>query len=401
MAKRETPGGEEKQKRRKRRASGEGTVRVRADGRWEAVIPVGRDPLTGKIQFKSFYGKSQKEAIEKRDQYLTEIRTGTYVEPDKTLFGTWVFRWLELFVKPKVRTSTYAKYHINARTHVLPALGQIELQKLTTEHIQEFYNKKAETHSSSVLAILHQIVNEALKQAVKQRLILYNPAENTVRPPVKYKEIPPLTEKELEKYLAEAKKDRLYTAFLLDLYTGLRKGELLALKWENIDLHAGILKVKESLGRVEIAPGKTALEFSDVKTEASKREIPLLPEIVQELKRHKARQNEEKLFFGQGYEDKGLVFASEEGRPIDPRTILKRQKAILKRAGLREEITIHTLRHTFATLLARAGVNPKELQLLIGHADIRTTLGTYYHPTLEDKKKAIEKLPKMGLGHSR
>jgi integrase len=353
------------------------------------------NPATGKLEYKFFYGRKQKEAIEKRDRFLTALRTGTYVERKKITFGEWVAKWLELFVKPKVRQSTFAKYQINFRTHILPELGGIELQKLTTEHVQAFYNKKAENYSSSVIAILHLVITGALKQAVKQRLILHNPAEHTVRPPVKHKEIKPLSVGEVREYLAEAKKDRLYAAFLLALYTGLRKGELLALRWEDVDLNAKILTVKRSMGRVEICPGKTELIFSEPKTAAAKREIPLLPEVVQELKKHKVRQNEEKLFFGQAYEDTGLVFASETGKPIDPRTFLKKHKAILERAGLRQEVTVHTLRHTFGTLLAQVGENPKNLQMLLGHADIRTTLGTYCHSTLEDKRRAVEKLREM------
>lgn len=376
----------------KKRASGEGLVRKRPDGRWEARITVGIDPVTGKPKFKHFYGKTQAEAIEKRDAYLTAVRTGTYVEPQKILFGEWVNRWLELFVKPKVRQSTYAKYQINTRTHIVPALGHIELQKLTTEHIQEFYNEKAQTHSSSVIAILHQIINGSLKQAVKQRVVLNNPAEYTERPQVRYREVEPLTEEEVSKFLQAARGDRLYAAFLLDLFTGLRRGELLALRWSDVDFKAGTITVRESLSRVEIEPGKTELVFSEPKTESGKRTIPLLPEVVQELKRHKARQNEERLFFGREYEDNDLVFCTPTGKPIDPRNFLRKLKGILKKAGLREEIRVHTLRHTFGNVIAQAGENPRNLQALMGHADIRTTLGTYCHSGLDDKRRAVEKL---------
>ena len=375
-----------------KRANGEGTIRQRKDGRWEVIITVGTDPMTGKPKTKSLYGKTQKEVKEKRDAYFVAVKTGTYVEPDRTTFGTWVTRWLDLFAKPKVRMSTYAKYRINTKTHILPKLGNVELQKLTTEHIQEFYNEKAASLSSSVIAILHQIINGSLKQAVRQKVIINNPAENTVRPTVKYKEISPLTSLEVTAYLETAKNERLYAAFLLDIYTGLRRGELLALRWKNVDLKAGVLTVKESLNRVETYSGKTELVFSEPKTANSKREIPLLSNIVQELKAHKARQNEEKLFFGQAYQDNDLVFTTHEGKPIEPRNFLRKHKALLKRAGLREEVRIHDLRHTFGTMLGQSGENPKNIQLIMGHADIRTTLGTYCHSTLEDKKKAIEKL---------
>lgn len=382
-------------KKKGKRANGEGTIRLRKDGRWEAIITTGRDPLTGKLIRKSFFGKTQSEAKAKRDDFLLQIKTGTYLEPHRTTLGSWINSWLEMFVKPTVRMSTYSKYMINFRTHVISGLGSVELQKLTTEHIQKFYNEKATTLSSSVIAILHQIVNKSLKQAVKQKLILTNPAEYTVRPSVKYKEITPLNASEVEQYLNAAKDDRLYAAFLLDITTGLRRGELLALRWSNVDLTTGVLTVSESLNRVETYSGKTTLLFSDPKTSNSKREIPLLSNVIQELKAHRARQLQERLLLGEGYQDNDLVFGTGLGTPIEPRGLLRKHKAILKKAGLREELRIHDLRHTFGTMLAQAGENPRNLQLLLGHADIKTTLGTYCHSTLEDKKRTIQTLGKI------
>jgi len=376
-----------------KRGHGEGTIYKRKNGTWAAQVTIGRDPLTGKLKRKTFYGKTRKEVQEKRDTFMAEVKTGTYVEPNKTTFGDWTARWLELYVKPKVKMSTYSKYQIHLKTHIIPNLGHIELQNLTTDHIQEFYNALAKTHSSSVVAIVHQTVSGALKAAVKQKVILNNPAEHTVRPSVKYKEIMPLSKEEVAVYLEAAKGERLYAAFLLDFYTGLRRGELLALRWGDIDLDEGILKVKQSLSRVENPDtGKSELIFSEPKTESSKREVPLLPFVVQELRAHKARQNEEKLLLGATYQDNGLVFATAEGKPVEPRNLLRKHKAILKKAGLRSEIRIHDIRHTFGTLLAQAGENPKNLQAILGHADIRTTLGTYCHSGIEDKKRTMERL---------
>lgn len=376
-----------------KRGHGEGTITRRKDGRWMAQVTIGRDPLTGKLKRKTFYGKTRKEVQEKLDTFKAEVRTGTYIEPRKTTFGDWTARWLELYVKPKVKTSTYSKYQIHLKTHIIPNLGHIELQHLTTDHVQELYNALAKTHSSSVIAIIHQVVNGALKAAVKQKVILNNPAEHTVRPSVKYREIIPLSKEEVGTYLEAARGERLYAAFLLDFYTGLRRGELLALRWENIDLDAGVLTVKESLSRVKNPDtGKSELIFSEPKTENSKREVPLLPEVVQELRKHKARQNEEKLLLGAAYEDNDLVFCTAEGKPVEPRNLLRKHKAILKKAGLRSEIRIHDIRHTFGTLLAQAGENPKNIQILLGHADVRTTIGTYCHSTMKDKRRTVERL---------
>jgi len=230
---------------------------------------------------------------------------------------------------------------------------------------------------------------------------------------VKYKDIAPLSPEEIKKYLDAARGDRLFAAFLLIFYTGLRRGELLALRWSDItvktkkgavvsmadeidwkkiNIKSGILTVRQSLSRVENYDGKTELVFSEPKTESGKREIPLLPFVLQELKSHKATQAQEKLLVGKAYQDDNLVFATAMGKPIEPRNLLCKHKAILKKAKLRDELRIHDIRHTFGTLLAQAGENPKNLQALMGHADIRTTLGTYCHSGLEDKKRAVNGL---------
>lgn len=397
---------------RTKRGHGEGTIYKRANGQWAAQVTV-NDPLAGTVKRKTFYGKTRREVLEKLDTFKAEVKTGSYVEPSKTQFGEWVTRWLELYVKPKVKMSTFSKYVINANTHIIPFLGHILLKQLTTDHIQAFYNQLAKTHSTSVLGIVHQVLSGALKAAVKQKVIIYNPAEHTVRPAVTYKEITPLSVDEVKRYLDVARNDKLYAAFLLDFYTGLRRGELLALRWsdltlrtkkgvaltmaddipwERIDMRSGALQVRQSLSRVENYEGTTQLVFSTPKTESGKREIPLLPFVLQALRAHKAVQTQEKLLLGSAYADKGLAFATAAGSPIEPRNLLRKHKEILRVAGLRTELRIHDIRHTFGTLLAQAGENPKNLQVIMGHADIRTTLGTYCHSGIEDKMRAVERL---------
>ena len=157
-------------------------------------------------------------------------------------------------------------------------------------------------------------------------------------------------------------------------------------------MRSGVLRVRESLSRVETYSGKSELVFSEPKTVSGKREIPLLPNILQELKSHKARQAEDKLFLGWAYYDDELIFTTSEGTPIEPRTFLRKHKSLLKKAGLREEIRVHDLRHTFGTMLGQSQENPANIQKLMGHTNVRTTLQTYCHSTLEDKKRVIEKL---------
>lgn len=390
-----------KKKKTGKRANGEGILRERSDGSWEARITIGRTDK-GKLIQKSFYAKGQAEAKEKRDKYLAEVRAGTYIEPNKILFGDWIERHLTLFIKPKTKSSTLANYRSVLRTHIKPSLGSVELQRISVETLQEFYNFKSENLSSSSLSLIHLIVTASLKQAVRQRLILTNPADHTTRKTVKNKEVKPMTPDEVKSYLSAAREHqpRLYPAFLIILSTGLRRGEILALRWQDINFDEGILTVNQSINRVELSPGKTELVFSEPKTANSKREVPLTAQVLAELKAHKSRMAQERLKLGTGYQDNGLIFwtvCKKEGQhiagiAIEPKNFLRTHKALLVKAGLRNEITVHTLRHTFATMLAQAGENPKTLQLLLGHSNVRTTLNTYVHAGIEDKRKAVERL---------
>ncbi|CAA7602444.1 Integrase [Acididesulfobacillus acetoxydans] len=385
-------------KKSRKRANGEGMLRERSDGRWEARVPTEIDPLTGKQKFKTFYGHSQAEARAKRDEYLTATRTGTYVEPKKVLFGDYLSAWLDRYVKPNIRESTYSLYHSHVKNHIKPELGGIELQKLNTDTLQDFYNKKTGRLSGSAINLMHLLIRGCLDYAVEEKHILYNPdsSKQIKRPRVEAREVKPFNQEELQKFLKAAKGDPFYPMFVLDLHTGLRKGELLALRWKNANLNDGVLHVERSIGRIGKPGGKgTQIVESPPKTKAGVRDIPLPNEIVSLLKAHRAAQIEQKLALGQKHSEDSYIFDNGYGKPVDPRWFLRKLKIILEKAELRNDIRVHTLRHTFGTMLAQARENPKNLQELLGHADIRTTLGTYVHSTLEDKKRAVDKLASL------
>jgi integrase len=186
--------------------------------------------------------------------------------------------------------------------------------------------------------------------------------------------------------------DRLYAAFFLAFMSGLRRGELLALRWRNIDLKAGTLHVRQTLVRARNHDeGRTQIVFSEPKTPQSRRTIPIPDECLTALKQHKARQAEEKLMLGDGYEDYGLVFCLPNGKPIDPRNFNRRFSQVLQQAGL-PHIRLHDSRHTFATLLLEHGVSPKVVQTMLGHSSAKITLDIYSHISLELEKQAADKL---------
>jgi integrase len=236
---------------------------------------------------------------------------------------------------------------------------------------------------------IHTLIHGALEQAVKEGLVSRNVAEAVELPKDRKKEFTPLTPKQVRQFLTSIKGDRLYAAFLLELGTGLREGELFALRWQDIDFKNGVLTVRQTLTRVKGQP-----VFKEPKTEKSRRTVPIPQDILSELKVHRARQAQEKLLLGPMYQDKDLVFATVDGRPLEKRSFLRHFEDLLAKSGL-PHVRFHDLRHTYATLLLQAGEHPKVVQELLGHAQISTTLDIYSHVLPELKQAAAAKLNKL------
>lgn len=330
---------------------------------------------------------------------LHEKAVGTFVEPHEITLGEWLDRGLELYKKPNRRRTTVDNYETMIRAHIKPALGHIPLMKLEPAHLQEFYNRKAKEKSSRTVHLLHYIIGVTLKRAVKEGKLYRNVNEATELPPMRKKEITPLSAEEVQKFLDAEAGDRLYAAFVLELGTGLRRGELLALRREDIDFEKGMVHVNRTLVMVRAEGGssRTELVYQEPKTEKSREPVPIPKVVLEELKRHRARQEEEKAFWGQAYQDNGLVFCTEDGKPLDPANFFRRYKRILKRAGL-PAVSFHTLRHTFATLLLEAGEEMKTVQELLRHTVIDVTADIYTQVTKRLKKKVSAKVEEILKG---
>jgi integrase len=232
---------------------------------------------------------------------------------------------------------------------------------------------------------IHQVLHGALKQAVKNQLVVRNVSEATTLPKLQQtREVRALTLEEQQKFLKALEGHRLATAFKVLLGTGLRRGELLALTWKDVDLANATLTVRQSLVRV-----KGQLLFQEPKTKTSKRTIPLPDDLVAELKAHKARQAQEKLLAGPAYEDNGLVFANELGQPLDPRSFIRWFYQIRDKAGLPKDVNLHALRHTYATRLLERGVSLKVIQQLLGHSKFDVTADIYSHVAPELQREAV------------
>jgi integrase len=388
----------------KKRGNGEGTILKRKDGTWQAQATIGRETETGKLKRITFYGKTQKEVQQKLAKALGEISQGIFIEPTKISVGEWFDTWLKEYKQPPIiKLSTYVSYEMFIRAHLKPILGCLLLKDLRPEHLQKFYNDKFRNGrvdgkgglSAKTLHNLHNMIHEGLEQAVKNNLIMRNVSKATTLPKRSKKEIRVLTLAEQKKFMKALSKERLNTAFILCLGSGLRLGELLALKWEDVNLDDGIIKVRKTLNRLktldEGSSTKTKLIFQDPKTEKGRRNIPIPENIITELKAHRARQRQEKIAFGGEFNELNLVFCSEAGTPLEPRSFIRKLHSIIEKSSI-DHTNVHALRHTFATRLLEANEHPKVVQEMLGHANIAMTLDTYSHVMPEVKKAAAQKL---------
>ena len=368
----------------KRRGNGEGSIYKRPDGTWAGQVSVGYDPATGKLKRKSFYGKTRKEVADKIAKALQEIKGGTYVEPTQTTFGEWLDKWLVSYKKGQLRPSTYESYEMLINVHIKPALGKIPMAKLQAHMLQAFYNKKLEMGrsdgngglSTRMVRYLHAVIRQALQQAYKEGLLPRNVADATNPPTVQNKQMRPLTEEELLKFFDAARDDRLYAAYVVAATTGLRRGELLGLCWDAVDLDRGVITVKRQL--IPLREGLFLEETT--KSKSGRRSITLTDDAIRELRIYRKQQIQEKLMMGEAYQDHGLVFCKEDGTFLRPEEFTKRFQRHLTKAGL-PRVRLHDLRHTHASLLLARGVHPKVVQERLGHSSITMTLDLYSHLT--------------------
>ena len=368
----------------KRRANGEGNIRKRKDGRWEGRYTVGRDPETGKAIIKNVLGKTQAEVKDKLKKAIEENVGVDYGRAKNYTVGKWLDVWYENYAKIKMRPSTYLTYHGYIENHIKPQLGRIPLNDLTTLHLQQFYKKllaegrverieaqkQPKGLSAKTVRNIHQIISSALKLAVEQRLIARNPADGCALPKAERKEMQTLPVEQLTSFLREAKESGVYEMYYIDLVTGLRRGELLGFKWEDVDLERGDLRVKRQLARIN-----GEIVEAPLKTKNAYRTLPLAVDAIDILKAQKKKVG-----------NSPWVFPSPTGGPLSPDCVNNMLHRVLKRAGL-PSIRFHDLRHTFATLALQNGVDIKTVSGMLGHFSAGFTLDTYAHVTTSAKRE--------------
>ncbi|MGI9056997.1 MAG: tyrosine-type recombinase/integrase [Ktedonobacteraceae bacterium] len=366
-----------------RRKHGEGSVFQRKDGRWVAQVRL----ENGKL--KSTYHKSEKEANVVLRKTLHEQEQGTLSTGPQQLLKVYLEQWLEQVFRPSSHNvGTYNMYRIVIQKHLIPSLGYIRLQKLTPQQVQAFYTQKLnEGLSQKRVKGIHSVLHEALENAVKWNLIGRNVCDLVNSPIPKRHEIQPLTQEQAQRLLKAAHDHKLEALLTVAVTTGMRRGELLGLHWQDINLRTGSLQVKRTVNRI----GKYGLVVSEPKTARSRRNIVLPAFVIGVLKQHRERQQEMRKQAGGSWREMDIVFCSMVGGYIEPSNLQGWYKKLLKSAEL-PDVRFHDLRHSAATILLGMGVHPKVVQELLGHSSISMTMDVYSHVLPSMQQEAMKKL---------
>ena len=316
-------------------------------------------------------GKTREEVRQKLAGAIADRDGGLVFDAGNQTVGEYLERWFETSVRGSVRESTYESYRRQVRRYVVPAIGRVKLKSLSAMHVQGMYRSMLNRGlSSRTVQYTHAVLHRALKQAMRWGLVPRNVCEDVNRPQLKTDEIQPLDREQTRKLLQAAKGDRLHALYVVAVTAGLRPGEMLALRWSDVDLEAGTLQINRAL---------SDREFATPKTPRSRRKIELSSPARAALRAHHKRQLEERMQKAGLWKNHGLVFPSTVGTPLSHRNVVRSFKALLKRAGLPVGTRLYDLRHTCATLLLNGNVHPKYVQKLLGHASISQTLDTYSH----------------------
>ena len=375
----------------KRRSNGEGNIRRRKDGRWEGRYTAGHDPETGKQIFKNVLGKTQAEVKEKLKKALEEAKKIDFTRTGKYTVEMWMEEWFENVCKIKVRPSSHQTYRGYIDHHISPYIGDIPLEKLSTMDLQKLYRKlmtkgrveriesekQSKGLSAKTVRNINQVISSAMDFAVAQKIISVNPCKAVALPKVEHKEMKTIPSEQLEAFLREAKETGVYEMYYIELATGLRRGELLGLKWQDIDWKNGIIKVRRQVARVD-----GEIVEAPLKTKNSYRAVTISQQAIEVLKAQKAKTDDE------------YVFPSPNGGPISPDSVNNMLKRVLARAGI-PKVRFHDLRHTFATIALQNGVDIKTVSGMLGHFSAGFTLDTYAHVTTSAQKEAAETIGRI------
>jgi integrase len=357
----------------KRRDKGAGTLRKRPDGTWEGRVELEPGP-NGQRRRRSVYGKTKGEVQQKIRALLSDQEQGVNLAAPRQTVAQFLAYWLEEVVERSTRPKTFQSYEQVVRCYHVPHIGHIQLDKLTPGHVQRMINTLSDTDlSARTVRYALTVLRIALNVAVRQGYIARNVAQVVEPPSVTRFQGQALTPDQAHTLLAHVEGHRLSVLYHVAVFCGLRRGELLTLRWSDIDFDAGTMRVAES------------------KSDAGRRTIPLGPRLIERLREHWRWQQEERRIQGMRWREHGLVFPSNVGTPLSARNLFRHFKDTLRAAGL-PDVRFHDLRHTCATLLASAGTPPAVAMRILGHSQIAMTMEVYTHAQLDDMRAALARL---------
>jgi integrase len=366
----------------KRRGHGEGSIYQRRDARWVGSLTL----EDGKRKY--FYGKTRREVQEKLRVALNEQKQGMLATGPQQTVKHYLEYWLEEVHRPTVRLGTYTEYRKVIDGYILPDLGHIQMQKLTVQQVQALYTRKLKDgYAARTVRLLHAILHKALSHAVRIHLVSRNVCDLVSPPRVAGQEMQSLTIEQAQRLLTAARGCHLEALLTLAIATGMREGELLALRWSDVSFEKMFLQVCRTVRRI---PGHGHVE-SEPKTQKSRRKITLTPHLVEVLKEHRVRQEEARRAAGFVWKEQNLVFCNRRGNFIEPSELFRSFQKLLKEAGL-PRMRFHDLRHSAASILLVMGVHPKVVQELLGHSNIAMTLNIYSHVLPSLQQEAMERL---------
>lgn len=390
-----------------RRANGEGCISKRKDGRWVATLSIGRDPVSGAYRRKTLYAKTKSEAKDLLTKARQEVLEGVLVVDASQPLEVFLKRWLVDAKSGNIKLSSLMTYEMMINTHIIPKLGKIPLNKLTPMVIQQLLNEKAKQNnrynkrrlSPQTIQMIRAILNNALRCAVKWNFLSRNPVEATEGPRIPRSQATAFEEEETTRFLKAIQGHRLECLFLMAITTGMRQGEILGLKWSNVDIETGLIRVEASLKHLGKRSGET-YTLSSTKTHET-RSVAIPAFVLEKMKAHKLRQHEEKRILGLIGTTESFVFTTQNGTPFYDANVRRYYTNILKQAKLRQ-IRFHDLRHSCASILLQSGMPISEVSRLLGHAQVATTLNIYSHVAKDSILRIAERMEStLGNGNSR
>lgn len=370
----------------RKRGQNEGSIYQRKDGRWVAAlsVPGRKSPVTR-------YARTKVDARKRLREMQSELESGMQLGKAPATLATFLERWLELSVKPSVKARTWEGYESIVRVRIVPRIGQVKVSEVTPALLQGLYSDLADTGlSAHSIRRTHAVLHRAFSQAMRWGEMVRNPCDAVDQPRAGRKEMPTLSADQVGLLLTSTASDRYHAVYALAVTTGMRLGEILGLKWSDVELDAGRLSIRRSLQRQRVG----GLTFTEPKTAKSRRTVELSRTALAALREHRTRQLRERLAMGAVWQDFDLVFTNAIGGALDPGGVSTAFQVALSSAGL-PKVRFHDLRHTAATLCLQAGVHIKLVSEMLGHSSVVITMDTYSHvvPTMHSAApRAIDEL---------